>query len=101
VRVRTGAGDIATLAELVGATLVGLPPEDRHFVEAALRGDVRLDADDRLEAVLHGLLVELVGAVHVAVVGHTDRGHVEARRLLEQRGDLRRAVEHRILGVHM
>jgi hypothetical protein len=99
VGVGTGARDVAALTELVRAALVGLSPEDGLLVEAALRRDVGLDADDRLEAVLLGLLVELVAAVHVAVVGHADRGHAEARRLREERGDLRRTVEHRVLGV--
>jgi hypothetical protein len=35
------------------------------------------------------------------VVGHRDGGHLEPLDLVEQCADLGRAVEHRILGVHM
>jgi len=101
VGVGAGARDVAALAEFVGAALPRLTPEDRLLVVAAARRDVGLDADDRLDAGLASRLVELVGSVHVAVVGHADRGHAEPPGLGEQRRDLRCAVEHRVLGVHM
>nr|WP_245780142.1 hypothetical protein [Actinopolyspora righensis] len=47
---------------------------------SALRCDVGLDTDDRFDARILGLLVELVGTVHIAVVGHRDRGYPEAFR---------------------
>ena len=49
VRVGAGAGDVAALAELVGAALARLAPEHRLLVVAAGRRDVGLDADDRLD----------------------------------------------------
>jgi hypothetical protein len=101
VRVRAATRDVAAHALVVGAALPRLAPEHRLLVVAAVGCDVRLDADDRLDAGLLGGLVELVGPVHVAVVGHAHRGHAEPLRLGEQRPDLSGAVEHRVLGVHM
>ena len=62
---------------------VGVGAAGRHVVRAAVvevdalaleagdvGGEVGLDADDRLDPGGLGLLVELVGAEHVAVVGH-------------------------------
>src|SRR5690606_10763444 len=80
---------------------VGLAPEDRLLVVAALRRHVRLDADDRLDARLDRLLVELVGAVHVAVVGHAHGRHAQPLGLGKQRPDLRGTVVHRVLGVNV
>ena len=71
----------------------------RLGVEARSGRDVGLDADDRLDAGLGGHVVELAGAEHVSVVGHADRGHLQPLGLAEHRGDLRRTVEHRVLGV--
>ena len=61
--------------------------------------EVRLEADDRLDPVLLGRLVELDRAVHHAVIGEPERGLPEARRALGELVDLARAVEQRVLGV--
>ena len=93
------AGDVlATLARGVVRT-TGPTPEHPLLVEARLRRDVGLDADDGLDARALGLLVELVGPEHVAVVGHGDRRHLQPRGLLEQGLQLGGAVQHRVLGV--
>ena len=63
--------------------------------------DVGLHADDRLEAGGRGLAVEVVGAEHVAVVGHRHRRHAQARGLGEQVVEPGGTVEHRVLGVDM
>ena len=63
--------------------------------------DVRLHADDRLDAGRRALRVEVVGAEHVAVVGHRQRRHAHPGRLGEQLGQPGRAVEHGVLGVHV
>ena len=47
------------------------------------------------------LRVEVVGAEHVAVVGHRDRGHAELGGAREQVVEPGRAVEHGVLGVHV
>ena len=85
--------------DVVGAAVVevdalALEPGD-------VRGEVGLDADDRLDAVGRGLLVELVGPEHVAVVGHGDGGHPQLGRAGSERLQSRRAVEHGVLGVHV
>ena len=63
--------------------------------------EVDLTADDRLDAVLGAGLVELDRAVHHAVVGQAERRLAELRRARRQRVDLARAVEQRVLGVHV
>ena len=42
----------------------------------ALLGDVDLAADDGLDALRLGCVVELDGAEQVAVIGHGDGGHL-------------------------
>ena len=101
VRVGARARDVAALAVLVGAALARLPPEHRLLVVARLRREIGFNADDGLGRRFPGAPVEFRGTVHVAVVGHRHCGHLEALDLVEQCADLGRAVEHRILGVHM
>ena len=58
------------------AVVAILPGLGRHLA----RRDVRLDADDRLDAVLLAGLVELDGAVQVAVIGERERRTCRASR---------------------
>ena len=67
----------------------------------AVDGDVALDAEDRLDAELLGLHVELHRAEHVAVVGDRDGVHAEFLHALEQALDLVPAVEQRVLRVQV
>ena len=69
--------------------------------EATLWGVVALQADDRLDAGGLGRLVEVVGAVEGAVVGHGDGGHALLDRSGHEIGQATRAVEHGVLGVHV
>ncbi len=71
------------------------------LLEARARRDVGLAADQRLHAGGAGLLVELGRAEEVAVVGHADRALAERPHLLEERRELDRAVEQRVLGVEV
>ena len=48
-----------------------------------------------------GLAVEVVGAEHVAVVGHRERRHAQRGGLGEQVVEPGGAVEHGVLGVHV
>ncbi len=104
VGVGTRARDVAALAVLVYLPLPGpssLTPEHRLLVEPALRSEVRLNADDRLDTGLLGVRVEAVRAEHVAVVGHGHSGLFEPGDLGEQRVVLGSTVEHRELSVHV
>ena len=70
------------------------------FVSAlAVVDDVHLAAEDRLDALLGGGLVEVDRARHRAVVGERDGGHLELGRLPRERRDPARPVEDRVLGV--
>ena len=92
----------ATGAGVVGRALVEAAAEvEGPPLEPALRGVVALEADDRVEAPGLRPLVELVGAVQVAVVGHRDGGHALSLDLVEQVGQPCGTVEHRVLGVHV
>jgi hypothetical protein len=62
---------------------------------------IDLTADDRLDAVLCACLVELDGAVHHAVVGQAERRLAELGGPRRQGVDLARAVQQRVLGVHV
>ena len=92
-----GGGD-TVLTDIVAGYL---PEVVRRPGVPALWRVVPLDPDDRLDPVLLALLVELVGAEHVAVVSHGDRRHPEARGLGEQVVESGGAVQHRVLGMHM
>ena len=82
----------------VAARVVDTPPPGRTLA-AVVVGHVGLGADDRLDALLVALLVEVQRAVHVAVIGHPDRRHAVLHRLGDHLVEPRRPVEHRELGV--
>ncbi len=92
---------VGARARHVVVALRGGAPANRLLVPAVLGRDVRLDADDRLDAGRPRLRPEVVGAVDVAVVGDGDGRHARALALGEQVLQPRRAVQHRVLGVHV
>ena len=61
--------------------------------------DVHLAPEERLDAHLAALAVELDGAGERAVVGERDGGHLQLGGPSGQRGDAASAVEDRVLGV--
>ncbi len=65
----------------------------------AVVDDVQLAAEDRLDALVGGGLVEIDRAGHRAVVGERDCGHLELRGLPRERRDPARPVEDGVLGV--
>ncbi len=68
-------------------------------VEARVRRHVRLDANDRRDALRFALRVEVEDPVHVPVVGDRERRLVIGDGRVDEVGDAGRAVEHRELGV--
>ena len=66
---------------------------------AAVVHEVRLEAVDRLDAVLLARLVVLDRPVHHPVVREAERRLAKRGRTLGERVDRTRAVEHRVLGV--
>ena len=70
-------------------------------VKAAVARDVRLDADDRLDACLAGRDVEVDGAVERAVVGEGQRRHPELLRSCDEVGDAGQPVEQAVLAVRV
>ena len=81
---------IARLAALLG-----------RLVGAMSRRDVRLVADDWVDAVLGALFVELDGAEEIAVIGHGNRVHAERLGELHQLRHPARAVEKAVMRVAM
>ena len=86
-------------AHVVGA-LPRLAPQDLLAIEArGPRRHVRLQADNRLDAGVLAVRVEVEGTEKITVIRQADRGLPETSGLLRHRFRLRRSVEHRILGV--
>jgi hypothetical protein len=77
------------------------PPDSGPVRPVGARRHVELGADDRTHTGVLGLLDEVVGTEHVAVVGHRDRRHPHPGGLFEQVLEPRGAVEHGVLGVHV
>ena len=73
----------------------------RVLLEPRVGRDVPLHADDRLDPVLLGRLVELDGSVEGAMVRDRERFLAQGLRALQQRVDLRQAVEERVLRVRV
>ena len=74
---------------------------DLAVAHVAVVDEVGLEAQQRLDVVLLGGLVELDGAVHDAVVGQADGRLIEGRGALGELADVARAVEQRVLGVNV
>ena len=68
---------------------------------AGLIGHVGLGADNRFHALLLALAIEVEHAVHVAVIGHTQRGLAIGSCLGHEFVETSGTVEHRELGMHM
>ncbi len=68
-------------------------------LRAAVVGDVDLAAEDRLDALLAGLAIELDRAGERPVVGERDRRHVELRRPRSECRDAAGAVQDGVLRV--
>ena len=68
---------------------------------AAARRHVDLAPQNRLQAVLHGVVVEDDRRKQVAVLGDGNRRHLQGSGLLQQLVDTARAVEQRELGVEV
>ena len=64
-------------------------------------GDVGLEPDDRLDARFLGLLVEIDGSEHVAVVGHRHGFHARGGQPLHQILHADRPIEERVERVQM
>ena len=71
------------------------------FVEAGAAGDVGLAAEDRLDALLVGLLVEFDGAEHVAVVGDRQGGHFVLLGQVDDGIETAGTVKERVLAMGM
>ena len=69
----------------------------RGFVKAGGRRDISLDADNGLHALLHGLLIKLDGAEHVAVVGEGYGRKAQFAGALEKLGHFASAVKQAVL----
>ena len=88
-------------AHVIALLRLGTPAHPGLVAAVRARGDVRLGADDRLDAVVGRRLPEVVRTEHVAVVGHRDGGHALGRGGLDEGFDPRRAIQHRVVGVHV
>ena len=93
---KSGAWRVITVASMIP---IVVPELDLRLTAPAVVDVVRLQADDRLDAVLLRGLVELHGAVHHAVIGQPQGGLPEVRGPLCELVDLARSVQQRVLGM--
>ena len=95
-------GHVGVGAAAGHVVVAAVVPADPLAVEAGgVRGEVGLHADDRLDPGGARLGVEVVGAEHVAVVGHRDGVHAELGGAGEHLPEPGRPVQHGVLGVHV
>ena len=105
VGVAATSGHILAALRIRIARVAGGSPEFLHPGLASTRGNIGLDTDDRLDqrvlisVVLLGDLEELVGAKHVAVVGHGDRRHALTSHLGKELLVAGSTIQHRVLSV--
>ena len=93
VRVGAAAGDVVL-------ALVFLAPADAGLVRArGAGGDVGLDADDRLDALVRGPLPEVEGTEEVAVVRGGEGGHAQPFGFVEELPQPGGTVQHGVFGV--
>src|SRR2546422_2736933 len=76
-------------------------PRIPALVTAIARRDVHLTPENRLHALLAGLIVEHHRRKEVPVLGDRNRRHLQLRCVVQQLVDAARAVEQRELGVEM
>ena len=102
--------EVRRRGELDEVLVAGLVARQQREVRVALLdagaavpvgGDVELEADDRLDALVLGGAVELDGAAQRAVVGERHRRHAQLLGPRDQLLDPARAVEQRVLAVHV
>ena len=74
---------------------------ERTALEPSLRGVVPLHPDDRTNAVLCGLLKKVIGAEHIAVIGHGNGWHSQIDGTLHEVIESSRTIQHGELSVHM
>src|SRR5579863_7050855 len=84
--------------QMVVSVAVGRRPFDVVIVFLA---DIKLAANDGLDARLLGGIHKMHGAENIAVIGHGNRGHAQLFRALAEFVHIAGAVEHRIVSVEM
>jgi hypothetical protein len=94
-------GAVAGLVAGEQRQVIGRVPGAAAFLAHVPRGDVELAAEDRLDAGLHRVGVEVDDPVHLPVVGDRDGGHVERGGLLRQLRNEDHPVQQAVLGVHV
>ena len=73
----------------------------RIFIGVFAWRDIRLNADNRLDALGFARRIKVDGAVHHAVIGERERRHIHRGGALRQILDAIGAVEQRVLGMHV
>jgi len=71
------------------------------FGEPVAGRNIRLDAEDRFDAMLLRKFIKLDGAIEDAVIGERDRVHAGLLRARHHLVDFRQPVEQGIMGMRM
>ena len=81
--------------------VAGLFRASRLLMESAARGDVRLHAEDRVDAQFLGGLVELDRPVQISMIGQRQGRHSQGLRPFEQTSDGTGAVQQAVVAMTM
>ena len=88
-------------ARLGFSTRVIHPASARRPLRAMLMSHVCLSTNDWLNTLLFALSIKIERSIHVAVIGHAQRGLTIGHRCCNQLIKSRCAIQHRKLGVDM
>src|SRR5687767_10717900 len=105
MRVRNEADEVAIAGFVFGEenemVVYVLAAGGAFLFQPAAGSDVNFAADDRLDALSAGGLVEIDGAVKHAVVRDRKRAKIQLVRAVHELVQPARAIEQRVLGVQM
>ena len=71
------------------------------FLAIMISSDIRLDSQDRLDAILSCGFIKLHRTKKIAVISHCNRGHSKLLDTLDKRFDAIATIEQRIFGVQV
>ena len=71
------------------------------FLAIMISSNIRLDAQDWLDAILASDLIKFHRSKKIAVIGHCNRGHSKLLDTLDKRFDAIATIEQRIFGVQV
>ena len=91
---QTAAGNVVRIAFVMRLRHPAGVPGDAGFVlTRGFRRHIRFDAYDRLDTLIDRVAPQLIGAMHIAVVGDADSRHAKLFDTLDQIRDFRSTIK--------